>query len=437
MKLKITILAILFAISVSAQVNEVPSPRFGHSVVYNDQDNNYYVFGGTVLSSTKSTTSNFDACVYKYDPFAKTFTKVCPPAAPGVSGHKALYVNGKMVVFGGSRVTAGKFLPTYDPISQIWTNIEYQYGPDARKIKAGAAVIGNFIYYMGGKNFDNSVSNEVWKYDINNNTFTLMSSMPQSGRYAHQVVAHNGTLLVFGGRDENGEQSQMISFDPTSNSWDFFDPMGMPPMARANNLSGVLPNEMWIAGGETQSTKKSTSSTNFLTDIWKLDLSQTPARWVKKSEIFIPVTNGVGWISVQNNDTLFYAFGGISEITSTGDTTVTNNFYRYNITESIVEQYHEDTQNWGGIITSINEIDFNRNINLQIYPNPATSEISLTIPNNEIIVSIKIYNQNGQLVKQINKPDSQKITISDLKTGLYFIRTDTETNRYLSKMIKE
>lgn len=81
--------------------------------------------------------------------------------------------------------------------------------------------------------------------------------------------------------------------------------------------------------------------------------------------------------------------------------------------------------------------EFDKNINLQIYPNPASTEINLSLPNNETIESIKIYNQNGQLLKQIIKPNAEKINVSDLKTGLYFIRTDTDTNRYLSKMIKE
>ncbi len=150
-----------------------------------------------------------------------------------------------------------------------------------------------------------------------------------------------------------------------------------------------------------------------------------------------PMIGGVGWVSLENtNDTVFYMFGGINSISTTGDTTFTNNFYRYNQTTQQIQQYDTLQQTWGGIL-SINEAEFDKNINLQIYPNPATSEISLVIPNNESIVSIKIYNQNGQLLKQIIKPNAEKINVSDLKTGLYFIRTDTDTNRYLSKLIKE
>src|SRR5690606_6457646 len=119
-----------------------------------------------------------------------------------------------------------------------------------------------------------------------------------------------------------------------------------------------------------------------------------------------------------------------SQISTEGDTTLTNSFYRYNINENLVQQYNAISQTWGSVISSINECEFSKNLNLQVYPNPATTEVNLTIPNNETIESIKIYNQNGQLIKQITKPDKSSINVSDLITGLYFIRTDCKTTRY-------
>jgi len=434
MKLKFTLAGIMFIALALAAQSQVPTPRYGHSVC--KIDGMYYIYGGYIIGNKKSTNSVFSADVYEYNPDNLTFTKkVTPVAAPNIALHNALTHNGKMIVLGGTRADGVGFcVNTYDPTNNSWQQDATQ--PFTTRNRMAGDTISGEVYICGGIE-NNTTQDKLYKYNPISKTFTELSFMPQGGRYGHTAINNDGNLLVYGGRNENGEQGQMLSFNPNGNYWNFFDPVGMPPMARENNLSGVLPDEMWIAGGETWSTFKSTQSTNFFTDIWKLDLSQTPAKWIKKSENFIPVTSGAGWISVENNDTLFYSFGGISEITSTGDTTVTNNFYRYNITESIVEQYHEDTENWGNVITSINETDFSQNINLQIYPNPATSEISLTIPNNESIVSIKIYNQNGQLVKQIIKPNAEKINVSDLKTGLYFIRTDTETNRYLSKLIKE
>lgn len=437
MRVLFSISVMLLALNLLAQ--DYPSQRYGHSVAYNTADSCYYIFGGNTQLALKSNKA-FDPCVYKYNPKQLVFQKVCPQGSPNVSEHKAIYYNGKMIVLGGTKSVASE-TPVYDPTNQIWENIQYLYGPDARKNAAGAVILGNYIYYMGGKNFDNSVSNEVWKFDLTNNTFTLLSSMPQGGRYGHEVVAHNGMLLVFGGRNDNGDQSQMFSFNPSNESWDFFDPVGMPPSPRSFFDEGVLPNEMWMAGGETSSTLKSAKSTNsitLLTDIWKLDLSQNPARWIKKSQNFIPVSQAVGWISVENNDTLFYTFGGISQITTAGDTTFTNNFYRYNITDNITQQYYEDLQNWGGIITSINESEFKTSVELSVFPNPAVEQISVSLQTNEPIRSVKIYNQNGRLVQLINsKANIETINISKLIGGIYFLRIDTDKNFYLGKLIKK
>lgn len=441
----------LFALAQS----QVPTPRYGHSVVFNGTDSCYYIFGGYAQNTAKSKTNNGAPLndLYKYNPKTLTFTKVSyPEVISGTAGHNAICTSdGKMIILGGTRSNiSDNSIYAYDLQNTSWEQIQNQNGPSAGRHSAGATKYSDgMIYYSGGKNTDGSVSDVSYRYDPQSKTFSAIPNMPQGGRYGHKMFAtysnaYDGPrILVYGGRSENGEQSQMFSFDPSSESWDFFDPIGMPLTPRAYALDGVLPNEIWIAGGETQSTAKNTinmksiKSTTFKTDIWKLDLSQNPIRWIKKSDNLIPVTRGVGWVAVENGDTVFFTFGGISEITSLGDTTVTNNFYRYNLTDNVVEQYHENSQNWGSVITSINDTEFSRNINLQIYPTPSSIEINISIPNNEKIKSIKIYNQNGQLVKQIINPDKSCINISDLDSGLYFIRSDSKTNRYLSKMIKK
>ncbi len=452
MNLKFTLTAMLLILIISAQ-SQVPTPRYGHSVVLSGTDSCYYIFGGYAQNTSKSITSNGAPLndLYKYNPKTLTFTKInYPEAIPGTAGHNAIYTSdGKMVILGGTRsAISDNSIYAYDLQNTSWEQIQNQNGPPAGRHSAGTTKYSDgMVYYTGGKNSDGSVSDVSYKYDPQSKTFSAIPNMPQGGRWGHKMFAtysnayQGPRILVYGGRNANGEQSQMFEFDPSTQSWNFFDPNGMPPSARTYQINEILPNdlavnEMWVAGGETQSTSKSTQSTTLLTDIWKLDLSQNPARWIKKSDNLVPVTQGVGWLTIEQNDTLLYTFGGISSISTNGDTTFTNNFYRYNITDNLVQQYDTTQQTWGGIL-SINEAKFDKNINLQIYPNPATSEINLAIPNNESIVSIKIYNQNGQLVKQIFKPNAEKINISDLKTGIYFIRTDTDTNRYLSKMIKD
>ena len=148
---------------------------------------------------------------------------------------------------------------------------------------------------------------------------------------------------------------------------------------------------------------------------------------------------GVAWYSLAaNNDTLLYMFGGISAISTNGDTNLTNSFYRYNQTTQQIQQYDTLSQSWGEIISSIDESEFIVSSELEIYPNPASDYLNLRLRTEEEINAIKIYNQNGQLIKQIVSPKDASLNISDLNSGSYYVRIDTEDNKYFcNRFVKQ
>jgi len=63
--------------------------------------------------------------------------------------------------------------------------------------------------------------------------------------------------------------------------------------------------------------------------------------------------------------------------------------------------------------------------------------VRLELQTNDKIKTIKIFNQNGQLIQQINKPTETQIDFTNKTVGLYFIRIETENNYYLGKVIKQ
>lgn len=84
--------------------------------------------------------------------------------------------------------------------------------------------------------------------------------------------------------------------------------------------------------------------------------------------------------------------------------------------------------------SSMNEITKSNNIN--IYPNPATSEITLTNIKEE--TNVKIYDVLGALQKEIKLTSSEQIiAISKLKKGIYFIELNNGNNTIVKKIIKE
>ncbi|MEA3495735.1 MAG: T9SS type A sorting domain-containing protein [Bacteroidota bacterium] len=72
-----------------------------------------------------------------------------------------------------------------------------------------------------------------------------------------------------------------------------------------------------------------------------------------------------------------------------------------------------------------------------VFPNPVSSCSIITIDNiKENILSMQVYNYNGQLIKQLNnKKKNLYIINSDYSKGLYLLQIQTKKNIYLSKFI--
>ena len=84
-------------------------------------------------------------------------------------------------------------------------------------------------------------------------------------------------------------------------------------------------------------------------------------------------------------------------------------------------------------ITSIDEINSNAKA-ISIFPNPANTEINIVLPSNDN-TQIEITNAIGQLI--IKDQNKNKIDISNLKNGLYFISVKHGKQTYTQKIIKQ
>lgn len=85
---------------------------------------------------------------------------------------------------------------------------------------------------------------------------------------------------------------------------------------------------------------------------------------------------------------------------------------------------------------SIDPIDFNNCVSIQ--PNPANNYIDLTIQNKHEVKEAAIFNAFGQLVQtlQINNTHT-RIDVSNLASGMYFIRLDNDNAIAIKKFIKK
>ena len=80
--------------------------------------------------------------------------------------------------------------------------------------------------------------------------------------------------------------------------------------------------------------------------------------------------------------------------------------------------------------------DFKNSISL--YPNPASTVINIENKSNEEIKSVSIYSITGALVKQINNAQEIKtISISELQSGMYFVKMQVGNQVVNNKIIKK
>jgi hypothetical protein len=71
-----------------------------------------------------------------------------------------------------------------------------------------------------------------------------------------------------------------------------------------------------------------------------------------------------------------------------------------------------------------------------LYPNPARTEVYVTIPNFSGTANISMYNIHGQLVKSmVLNENAQKIRVSDLPAGMYLMKAHTGNKLYTNKLL--
>ncbi len=84
---------------------------------------------------------------------------------------------------------------------------------------------------------------------------------------------------------------------------------------------------------------------------------------------------------------------------------------------------------------SVDQVVANANINL--YPNPATDVINISVTGNNSDMNAEIYNVSGQVVYKAAVQNNSSINISNLPDGMYYIKLNSATANGTQKFIKQ
>ena len=138
------------------------------------------------------------------------------------AGSVAAALNGKMYVVGGF-ITGGGLtsaVEAYDPTTNTWTIKAPIPSP---MTYAGAAAIGNKLYFVGGSpNDNNSTTGLLQIYDSVTNTWSTGASMP-TPRTSFVTGVIDGKLYAAGGQGPpfagNPPYAVLEVYDPATNTW--------------------------------------------------------------------------------------------------------------------------------------------------------------------------------------------------------------------------
>jgi len=193
----------------------------------------------------------------------------------------------KLYVVGGRTSGTGNLLQAYDVSSDNWTSLAPM--PTARA-GAGAAVVGNALYVIGGRTGSSPGGGlalaVVELYDIDADTWTTVASLP-TARSDMAVVTSGGKIYVFGGWNHTaGTIANVNVYNPVTDMWKSLTPM---PQARAVHMAGKVGNLAYVFGGEDPTTGAVSGLNqvyNITKDSWTTDTSMPSGKAVGETGVY-------------------------------------------------------------------------------------------------------------------------------------------------------
>lgn len=159
--------------------------------------------------------------------------------------------------------------------------------PGESRWAAASFVIGDNIYYGTGKD-SLSVFSDFWKYDTKNDSWTELASFPEDARFETIGFSVYNTGYIGLGMDTNGIlKSDIWEYNPENDTWVFKTnfPGGARYYAQAETLNGLA----FIGTGEGPVG-------SFHNDFWSFDVATS--EWKQVENVPLPARRGVSSCSI-------------------------------------------------------------------------------------------------------------------------------------------
>lgn len=178
-------------------------------------------------------------------------------SGPGArSSHAITLVGGTAYSFGGEftpRVPVDSTMYAFDLKEQSWSALDAAGEVPPPRVGVTMAAVGGTVFVFGGRDRDHKELNELYSFDTDTSTWTLLSS-GDSGpphRSYHSMVAdgEGSRVYVFGGCGNAGRLNDLWAYDVAAGRWeelpspgDACPPRGGPGLAFAGG-------KVWVVHG--------------------------------------------------------------------------------------------------------------------------------------------------------------------------------------------
>ncbi|MDV6314905.1 kelch repeat-containing protein [Idiomarina sp. HP20-50] len=214
-----------------------------------DGKHSIYIFGGISRQNGRFWQ---EGTVEIFNTYTHEVTTTTPMRVPR-RFNSAVRLGNKIYVIGGSvyypkaiergyELRATSLVTAFDLNTKKWSRLANL--PVARDTRA--FTFNDKVCTVGG--YDNFNSFPVFDcYDPTTGRWQLMPDAPDSVS-AHSVAVHNNKLYVFG---DYNNLDQVLMYDFTGDTWSYLD---LPYKASRHNAAVVFGNEVFVTGGNTDSS---------------------------------------------------------------------------------------------------------------------------------------------------------------------------------------
>jgi len=370
-------------------------------------DNFIYVIGGYNGTSDVNT-------VQVYDIFANTWTAGTSKSGTAVAGLRGGIANGKIIVAGGYSQTVGGTvneaqigtIDPLDPYSITWAALSpMPYGTTSR-FAAGAML--DRVYFTGGDptGAGTIALTNTFAYNVTTGAWELGPSKPTGVSNVHSFspVMMNGRGYLVSTGGYNG------SAVTTVNEW-----LDLGVLCSLTVSTDPV-DQVATEGGNASFTVVSADATGF--------------QWQVSND------NGVTWTNVTNGGTAPLYAGATTETLMLDGVVAANSGLSF---RAVLSQGASCTLNSASadLTVTLATEGFTAAM-VNVYPNPASSSVSITLPNMSYQnMNVAVYDVNGRTILQKSiTGQTTVVDISALASGVYVFRISGDNSVVVKQVIK-